>query len=312
MHKTKIRIIGELINNSYGRARSAWEKRDVVGYQNLVKLQADKGAEIINVNIDGTQKVSVRVHEMLDFLPKLIPALQEVTDVPLSFDNPNIEYHKVALKAFDRSKCKGKPVLNSLAASRQQLKEMIGLVKDYDLRVVVMASEKFVDDGGAQCLNPQDAYEATKRFVEILVTEANRTLDDIIVDPGLAPVGADTYGLVNIGLDAMKWIHADPATKGVHFSVGLSNFAWGTPKGIRHKLERAYLTIASRYGLDYALANVENNAEPLEVDDPLVARLEEALQEGRIQGEESQEEAGFRQAAKIMELCSEYVECVDA
>lgn len=308
MHKPVIRVIGELINNSYARARNAWEKRDVGGYQSLAQLQAEKGAEVINVNVDGTQRVSVRTQEMLDFLPKLVPALQEATDVPLCFDNPNVEYHITALKVYDRSKSRGKPVLNSLAASRERIDDMIRLVKEHDMRAVVMASEKFSNGGSAQCLNARDAHESAKRFVEMLVTKADRTTDDIIIDPGLAPVGADTYGLVNIGLDTMRRISADPDMKGVHFSVGLSNFAWGTPKAIRPKLERAYLTIGSRCGLDHALSNVESNAEPLDPGDPLIPRLEEALEAGRAVNGETQEEAGFRQAAKIMEICSEYAD----
>ena len=94
----RLRIIGELINNAYARARKAWETRDVTGFQHLALLQAAAGVEFVNLNIDGTQRVSVRVPEMLEFLPKLIPAIQAVSDVPLSFDNPNIEYHKVALR----------------------------------------------------------------------------------------------------------------------------------------------------------------------------------------------------------------------
>jgi 5-methyltetrahydrofolate--homocysteine methyltransferase len=200
-------------------------------------------------------------------------------------------------------------VLNSLAASRQHLDEMIALVRDYDMRCIVMASEKFLPGGGSgQSLDPRHSYETVKRFVDRLVTEAGRTLDDIIVDPGLAPVGADTYGLVNIGLDTMRLCTADPHLSGLHFSVGLSNFAWGTPKAAKASLERAYLTLASRVGLDMALANVECNAEPLPAGDPLVAQLEDALKEGRVVNGESVEDAGFRQAAKIMEICTDYVE----
>lgn len=305
----RIHIIGELINNAYARARRAWETRDLIAYQQLARLQADAGAEVVNVNIDGTQRVSVRTPEMLEFLPKLIPALQAETDVPLSFDNPNIEYHKTALRVFDRAKCRGKPVLNSLAASRPHLDEMIALIREHDMRCIVMASEKFLPGGGSgQSLDPRDSYETVKCFVDRLVTEASRTPDDIIVDPGLAPIGADTYGLVNIGLDTMRLCTADPHLRGLHFSVGLSNFAWGTPKAVKARLERAYLTLASRVGLDMALANVEHNAEPLPGDDPLVARLEDALKEGRVINGETVEEAGYRQAEKVMEICSDYVD----
>lgn len=305
----RIRIIGELINNAYARARRAWEARDVAGFQHLAKLQSDAGAEIVNLNVDGTQRVSVRPEEMFEFLPKVIPAIQAATDVPLSFDNPNIEYHRVALRAFDRSKCRGKPLFNSLAASRQHLDEMIDMVREHDMRCIVMASECFRPDGSTgQSLDPAMSYETIKRFVDLLVTKAGRTLDDIIVDPGLAPVGADTYGLVNIGLDTMRLCTDDPHLRGLHFSVGLSNFAWGTPKNAKPLLERAYLTIAARVGLDYALANVESNATPLPEEDPLVALLEEALKEGRPLSGESVEDAGFRQASKVMEICSAYIE----
>ncbi len=305
----QISIIGELINNAYARARNAWEARDVAGFQALAKLQADAGAVAINVNIDGTQRVAVRMPEMIAFLPQLIPALQAVTDVPLSFDNPAIAYHHAALAVFDRSRCRGKPILNSLAASRHRLDELVGLVKDHDMRCVVMASEKFLPDGkSAQCFKPEESYETILRFVDLLADRAGRTLDDIIVDPGLAPVGADTYGLVNIGLDTMRLVQANPALRGIHFSVGLSNFAWGTPKAVRHKLECAYLTLGARVGLDMALANVSHHAEPLPDDDPLVAQLEAALHHGRPHAGESTESAGFRQAEKIMEICTPYLE----
>lgn len=307
MTTPQITIIGELLNNAYARARKAWLARDLNGYQALARLQDEGGADIMNVNVDGTQSVSVTTEQMLEFLPKLIPAIQEASDISLSFDNPNIEYHKTALKIFDPSKARGKAVLNSLAASRRDLDDMIGLIRDYDTRCIVMASEKFLPSGGsAQSLDPQDSYQTIVRFADRLVSEANRSLDDIIIDPGLAPVGADTYGLVNIGLDTMRLCQQDPNLKGLHFSVGLSNFAWGTPKKLKPRLERAYLTIASKVGLDMALANVEKNATPLPEDDPLVAALGSALEEGRPEEGESVEDAGFRQAALIMDICNEF------
>lgn len=304
MSEPKLNIIGELINNSYARARNAFTSRSVAEYQNLAKIQTDLGAKYLTLNLDGTARIQVKMEEMLAFLPDVIPAIQEVTSLPISFDNPSIRYHEVALKLYDRSKS-GTPILNSIAASRERLDEMIDLVRAYDTNVVVMASEHFVDGGTSQCLNPNDSYRAAKHFVELLVTKAGRTLDQIIIDPGLAPVGADTYGLVNIGLDAMKLISEDPAMKGVHFIVGLSNFAWGTPKGIREQLENAYLTLAMEYGLDYALANPEKSPGPLPKDHPMVDKLRQALEQGRALDGESQETAGFRQAEAIMAICAE-------
>jgi len=301
-NSNKINWIGELINNSYARARKAWQNKDLQGFQHLAKLQADLGAKYININIDGTQMVQVNQQDMLDFLPELIPAIQEVTSVPLSFDNPAYKFHEVAFKHYDFSKS-GRPILNSLAASREELEPMIELIKAYDTLAILMASEKFTTDGSAPCITAEDSYRTVKYFMEMLANKANRKNEDIIVDPGLAPVGADTYGLVNIGLDTMKLIHNDADLKGIHMSVGLSNFAWGTPKHVRLQLENAYLALGNPIGLDYALANPEKEPQPLDESNPLVGQLREALQQGRPLEGESQEDAGFRQAEHIMEIC---------
>jgi 5-methyltetrahydrofolate corrinoid/iron sulfur protein methyltransferase len=179
---------------------------------------------------------------------------------------------------------------------------MIELVASYDTLVIVMTSERFVEGGTAQCLDPQDVHAAAKSFVELLATKARRTNDQILIDPGLAPVGADTYGLVNIGLDAMRLIRQDPDLTGVHITVGLSNFAWGTPKHIRHDLEKAYLTIATEAGLDYAIANPERQPAPLPADHSMVEQLRYALDQGRAAAGESKEMAGFRQAEAVLKI----------
>jgi 5-methyltetrahydrofolate--homocysteine methyltransferase len=298
-----LNLIGELINNSYARARTAFTDRNPAAYAQLAKLQADLGVKYLTLNLDGTARIQVRMEEMLALLPDVIHAIQETTSVPLSFDNPAVEYHKVALRHYDRKKS-GTPIINSLAASRTHLDEMVELVKHYDTNVVVMASEQFVPGGTAQCMTAQDAYAAAKQFVELLATKAGRRNDQIIIDPGLAPVGADTYGLVNIGLDAMRMISADPDLQGVHMIVGLSNFAWGTPKGVREQLENAYLTLGQEVGLDFALANPEKAPGPLPADHPMVAQLRAALAAGRPLEGESQETAGYRQAEAIMAICN--------
>ncbi len=297
-------LIGDLINNAYARARRAFSDRDLKGYQELAKLQTELGVDFLDVNLDGTQKIQVKPEEMWDFLPDVIPALQEVSSLPLCFDNPAMKYHKIALQHYDRARG-GRPIVDSIAASREHLNEMIELVGEYDTMVIVMASERFVDGGTAQCLDPEDVYEATKYFVELLATKAGRTNDQIIIDPGLAPVGADTYGLVNIGLDAMRLIRKDPDLNGIHITVGLSNFAWGTPKEVRPLLEKAYLTIAKEAGLDFPIVNPESAREPLPADDKMVGLLQDALERGRVVEGESMESAGFRQAEAVMRIWME-------
>lgn len=302
MSEQPFTIIGDLINNSYGRAGRAFQDRDLAKYQELATGQVDKGATYLDVNIDATQRMSVNLDDMLDFLPDLIPALQEATDAPLCFDNPSIQFQEKALSIYERKE-NNKPILNSISASRQNLDDMIALVKEYDTKVVVMASEIFVgDDDYGQAHSGQDVYEVTKTFVKRLQEEAGRTTDDIIVDPGLAPLAADTYGIVNMGLDAMRLIRKDPDLEGIHISVGLTNFSFGVPKAIKTRLEHAYITLAVDAGLDTILGNPEKDLQVLPADHRFVTVVGDALELGRPVGEESQEDAGMRQAVKTMEL----------
>jgi 5-methyltetrahydrofolate--homocysteine methyltransferase len=295
------RLIGELINNSFARAARAWSGKDLAAYQRLAKLQAALGADYLTLNIDGTQSIMVRPQEMFDFLPDLIPAIQEATDVPIAFDNPSAEFHRRCLVIYDRSKS-GRPILNSVAASRQHLDEMLELVAEYDTMVIGMASEKFVEGGSGQCTSADDVYGAAQRLVELLRSKAGRTNDQIIIDPGLAPVGADTYGLVNMGLDAMRLIRGNANLAGVHLSVGLTNFSFGIPKKIRESVESAYLTLAVDAGLDFVLGNPEKKLHVLAGEDRVVRLVADALESGRPAEGETQEEAGFRQAASIIGL----------
>jgi len=295
-------LIGELINHSFARARRAWSDRDIEKYQKLAILQTELDADFLTVNIDGTQSLMVTPNEMLEFLPELIPALQEVTDVPLSFDNPAIGFHREALKHYDQEKS-SRSIFNSVAASRKDLEGMFELIAEYDTDVIVMASEKFGADGDCcQCLNADDVYGSAKTFVEMLRDKAGRTNDQIIIDPGLAPVGADTYGLVNMGLDGMRMIRNDPDMEGVHLSVGLTNFSFGTPKEIREDMENAYITLAIDIGLDFVLGNPEKDLHILDPDHKTLSVIKEALKAGRPLEGETQEDAGFRQAEKIMDL----------
>lgn len=301
MKDKTITIIGELMNNSYGRARKAWAARSISGYQNLAKLQTELGANTLTLNMDSTQKLAVTLDEMIEFLPEVVPAIQEVTRAPISFDNPDIRFHRKALEVYDRSKVDGRPILNSVAVSRHHVEEMCDMVAEHDMNVIVMVSECIKDGGHKPSTTVDDILSTTKHFVDILRARGVEN-DRIIIDPGLAPIASETTGLINLGLDAIAAIHTDPDLLGVHTSVGLSNFAIGGPAALRVPQERAYLRIAMDLGLDWVLANPEKNTTPLEADDELVKGIQTVLEEGRPQAGDSNEDAGFRQLDELMEL----------
>ena len=290
-----IAVIGELLNHSFQRARRAWESRSLEGYIALARLQKEAGASFLTVNLAGTQSLQVPFQEQLEFLDRLVPALQEQVDLPLSFDSPDIEYHRRALRLYDRSRARGEaPIVNSLAASRAALDDWIALVRESDARVIVMASEGFGSDGESRPnRSPAEVHATARCFVERLVEEGGRSPGQVIVDPGLVPLAADTQGFTNQSLDAIALIAGDRHIHGVHISVGLTNFSFGLPKGIRLPLENALLTLAAHAGLDMVLGNPEKHHHILHGDDPTLRGLEKALSVGRPARGQDPEEAGY-------------------
>lgn len=305
MNATSLHVIGELMNNSYARARKAWQARNVAGYQELARIQTDLGASFLTLNLDGTQKLAVTLQEMLDFLPQVIPAIQEVTELPLSFDNPNAAFHRECLKHFNPAKSRGRPILNSISISRHDIAEMIEVAREHDMNIIVMASECLLPDGShGAARTVEDVVHTANHFVSRLRGQAGITNDRIIVDPGLAPIATDTSGLVNLCLDSIRALRADKNLADIHISVGLSNFAIGVPKPMQVPLERAFLRLAMDAGMDFALSNPEKNTIPLARDEPIVRDLERILAAGRVHAGESAEDAGFRQLDALMELWS--------
>ena len=179
---------------------------------------------------------------------------------------------------------------------------MYELIAEHDTRVIVMASERFEGSRSTQFWTGEHVHKSARCFAELLHERANRRNDQLIIDPGLAPIAADTYGLVNMGLDAIRLIRQDPDLEGVQISVGLTNFSFGVPKHIREGLENAYITLALEAGLDTILGNPEKDLHPLDPGDRSLQVVNEALAEGRPKDGETQEDAGFRQSVKVMDL----------
>jgi hypothetical protein len=110
--------------------------------------------------------------------------------------------------------------------------------------------------------------------------------DDLIFDPGIAPLGSDVEGNLRRLLAAMERIHNDPDFAGVHMSVGLSNFTVMLPpkrrdgSPVKGPLESAFLTKAMPLGLDMAIGSMKRNYELLPPDHPAMQCVEDCVRTG--------------------------------
>ena len=264
-------IIGESINDSVPSTNKLFEANDLAGLKELAKSQDLGGAGYIDVN------VGPRTAELLAEMVRLV---QGVTAKPLSIDTPDPVMAEAGLRAYDRARAGGKiPVLNSIAQTRRG---MFGLTKIMPFMPILLASER-VDKGVSQ---PNHTAAEVHQTARELVAEAGQhgiPVEHCIIDPAISPIGADSEGRFHCLMGAINLIHSDPALKGVHMSVGLSNFsvmlppkrADGSPT--KGQLESAFLTMAVPLGMDHVIGSVKRKYEVLTADHPAMRCLADCL-----------------------------------
>jgi 5-methyltetrahydrofolate--homocysteine methyltransferase len=270
-------IIGESINDSVPSTKKLFDAQDIAGLLELARAQDQGGAGYIDVNVGARQP---------DFMADLVRKIQGVTAKPLSIDTPDPELARAGLGAYDLARASGKkPVLNSVTLLRAG---MFDLWRVQPFRPILLVSEYAVDGSSKPCRTVDETHAAARSLVaRFLESCPGSTLDDCIIDPGIAPIGSDTEGNLRRLIGAMERIHADSSLSGVHASVGLSNFtvmlppkrADGSP--VKGPLESAFLAKAMPLGLDMVIGSVKRNYASLAPDHPAMSCLEDCL---RLEG----------------------------
>ncbi|MDR1477527.1 MAG: dihydropteroate synthase [Planctomycetaceae bacterium] len=263
---SNLNIIGESINDSVPSTREIFEAGDINGIKALARSQDEGGASYVDVNVGGRSA---------EFFVTVIRGVQEAIGKPLSIDTPDPAMAEAALSAYDDSV--GKPILNSISPLRI---EMFNLYKVKPFRPILLISESI---HGA-CRTAEETYEAACLMLRE-AKRANIPNEDLIFDPGIAPIGSDSEGNLIRLLAALRMIKEDQKFDGFHASVGLSNFTVmlppkrkvdGTP--VKSPLESAFLTRAMPLGLDYVVGSVKRNYTILPEDHPALVCLDECLQ----------------------------------
>lgn len=267
-------IIGESINDSVPSTAKIFEANDLAGIQALAKKQDAGGAAYIDVNVGRRSP---------EFMAKIVKLVQEVTSKPLSIDSPDFDLAKAGLEAYDPKRAGGqKPVLNSISPLRLQL---FDLYQVRPFKPVLMVSEMLDAKGdGKPCETAEEIYQAAKSMMKAVRDSGHRfPNEDCIIDPAISPIGSDTQGHTKRLLKVLEMLKNDPEFKGVHRSVGLSNFTVMLPskrpggEPVKGPLESALLTKAMPLGLDMIIGSTGRNYELLKPDHPAMVCLEEVL-----------------------------------
>jgi len=268
MSRVPLTLIGESINDSVPSTHALFEANDLAAITGLARSQSELGADYIDVNV-GPRPA--------DFMAAVVRAVQTVTPKPLSIDSPDYALAAAGLAACDPA-C-GTPILNSISPLRL---EMFDLLQSHRFRPILLASENMIDGVESPCRTAEETYDAARLLLETARSHGLSN-DDCIIDPGIAPIGADTENNIHRLMGALRLIHDDPAFAGVHMSVGLSNFTVMLPpkrkdgSPVRSALESAFLTKAIPLGLDMIIGSVKRKYELLPPEHPAMQCLEAVL-----------------------------------
>jgi len=264
-------IIGESINDSVPSTRQLFEAGDIDGILRLARLQDEKGAGFIDVNV-GTRPP--------EFMAEMVGKIQEVTAKPLSIDTPDVNLARAGLEAYDPARAGGqRPILNSISPLRSEMFDLSGV---RPFRAILLISEQMVEGRSGPCRTAEETLQAARSMMQ-RARQAGLTNDDCILDPGIAPIGTDAEGNLKRLVTAMEMIHGDDDFAGIHMSLGLSNFTVMLPpkradgSRVKGPLESAFLTKAVPLGLDMVIGSVNRKYQLLPPEHPAMVCLEDCL-----------------------------------
>ncbi len=244
------KIIGEKINPT-GRKKLA--EALAMGNDDYIRdlaiQQVQAGADILDVNVGapGIDEVSI--------LPRIARMVAETVDTPICLDSANREALAAALAVLP-----GKPLVNSVNGEESSLEKVLPVVKEYGAAVIGLA----MDDSGI----PKTAEERVKVAGKILerASRLNIPLEDIIIDPLVLTVGADSQA-ASVTLKTVEWIRQE---FGANINLGASNVSFGMPE--RHTINQAFLTLAIGLGATCAITDPMKLTMTIRAADLLLGR----------------------------------------
>ena len=268
-------IIGESINDSVPSTHELFEKNDIAGIVELAKSQAESGAAYIDVNI-GLRSPG--------FMANIIKKIQEYISLPLSIDTPDPEIAAAGLEAYNPERAgKRKPILNSISQARMQ---MFNIYKKQPFIPILLVTEGAEKNGDIKMNKTAEETHATAKVMMNIARQHinNVSNNEIILDPGIMPIGSDSDGNFKRLINSIRLIHQDADLKSVNMSVGLSNFtvmlpskrADGSP--LKGPLESAFLTMAMPMGFNTIIGSVKRKYSLLADDHPAMQCLKDVLE----------------------------------
>jgi cobalamin-dependent methionine synthase I len=225
-------------------------------------MQVRSGAAFIDVNVDALSENDLEFRkEILRFFVRLIR--EHSSGVPVCVDSGSSDMLEAGLEAwYEGVPAPGPgtalPLLNSVKT--YTMERLLPLRVRFPFRFIgLLVDEKTAGRDGAYGVDELQALAC-----ELFAAATGRfgfAPSDIFFDSTVfplsidVPMDAEKPGYTYRAFETIRRLKADPAFKGVHFSLGVTNSVRNLP-GRRTGVSRAYLARAIERGLDAAIVNV--------------------------------------------------------
>jgi cobalamin-dependent methionine synthase I len=225
-----------------------------------VRAQVRHGAAYLDVNVDafGDSDLEFRKAMMRDYV-RFIRRHGE--GVPVSVDSGSPEVLRAGLEAWHEDAPAGiaVPLLNSLKT--YTMDAFLPLREKLPFKFIGLLVDQKSTGSEGSYYSVDELHTLARTIFEAAVGRHGFKPEDILVDSTVfplsidMPMSSDTPGYTYRTFETIRRIKRDPAMKGVHLSLGITNAVRDLP-GRRTGVCRAYLAKAIEYGLDAGIINV--------------------------------------------------------
>lgn len=228
-------LVGESLNVMSKTIGPALKNREVKPIQRMAAAQQEAGCTYLDLNIGPAKKAGA------ELMAWLVKTVQEAADLPLFLDTTNVEAMEAGLQAH-----RGQAVINSISCRPERMEALFPLVKTYDALFVGL----LIGVDGI----PRDANERAALAADMLARMAEEGIgeDRVLFDPIVLPVSSQQEQVQGCTEFMTMFRDLAPTSRA---NCGLSNVSNGSPEELRPLLNRVYLAMLRRYGMDAAIVN---------------------------------------------------------
>ena len=229
-------LVGESLNVMSKSIGPAMRSRDPEPIRKMAAAQQEAGADYLDLNIGPAKRAG---DEMMQWL---VTTVQEVADLPLFLDTTNVEAMEAGLKVH-----KGQAVINSISCRPERMDALLPLVNRYDACFVGLLI-------GVEGI-PRDADERAMLTAEMQARMAEEGIpeDRVLFDPIVLPVTSQQDQVQGCTLFMQMFKDLAPGSRS---NCGLSNVSNGAPEELRPIINRTYLAMLLKFGIDAAIVSV--------------------------------------------------------